>query len=194
MKTDNPNQPTTDSPKDKADGTSDVQSHNVSHNARRISRKPLAVVAILLAVALALVVGSYFGYKYYKSQQNSSSKNTEANKTAQNVCTSLTTEIALLLDSSQTAKLEPYIAKIKALPDYQSDPSCLIPIIVYAVNTSNATEATDSLRLLESLNTSQYKIDPAFSSAGIIDIKDLKVLVEGVNIRKEENKANIIYF
>ena len=90
--------------------------------------------------------------------------------------------------------LRSMIAKIKALPSYQSDPSCLIPIIVYAVNTSNATEATDSLKLLESLNTSQYKIDPAFNSAGIIEIKDLKVLVEGVNIRKEENKANIIYF
>jgi hypothetical protein len=70
----------------------------------------------------------------------------------------------------------------------------LIPIIVYAVNTSNVTEATYNLRLLESLDTSQYKIDPTFNSTGIIEIKDLKVLVEGVTIRKEENKANIIYF
>jgi len=164
------------------------------HNAGNKSRKPLAVVTIVLAVALALIVGGYFGYKYYKNRQNSSSKNTEASKTVQNVCTSLTTEIAPLLSSSQTAKLEPYIAKIKALPGYQSDPSCLIPVIVYAVNTSNATEATESLKLLESLNTSQYKIDPAFSSAGIIEIKDLKVLVEGVKVRNEQNKANIIYF
>ena len=164
------------------------------HNAGNKSRKPLAVVTIVLAVALALIVGGYLGYKYYKSRQNTASKNTEASNSVQDVCTSLTTEIVPLLSSSQTAKLDPYIAKIKALPSYQSDPSCLIPIIVYAVNTSNVTEATDNLSLLESLNTSQYKIDPAFNSAGIIEIKDLKVLVEGVNIRKEENKANIIYF
>lgn len=164
------------------------------HNAGNKSRKPLAVVTIMLAVALALIVGGYFGYKYHKSRQDTASKNTEASKTVQNVCTSLTTEIVPLLSSSQTAKLEPYIAKIKALPSYQSDPSCLIPVIVYAVNTSSVTEATESLKLLESLNTSQYKIDPAFNSAGIIEIKDLKVLVEGANIRKEQNKANIIYF
>ena len=153
------------------------------------NRKIIKVVAIVLAVALILTAGGYLGYRYYKNRQNSASK-----KTVQDVCTSLTAEIAPLLASSQTAKLEPYIAKVKALTGYQSDPSCLIPIIVYAVNTSNATEATDSLRLLELLNTSQYKIDPMFNSAGIIEIKDLKVLVEGVNIRKEENKANIIYF
>ena len=70
MKTDNPNQPTTDSPKNKVDGTTGVQSHNVSHGVRRTSRKPLAVVTIVLAVALALIVGGYFGYKYYKSRQN----------------------------------------------------------------------------------------------------------------------------
>jgi hypothetical protein len=165
-----------------------------NHNAGNKSRKPLAVVIIVLAVALALIIGGYLGYKYYKSRQDTASKNTEASKTVQNVCTSLTTEIVPLLSSSQTAKLEPYIAKIKALPEYKSDPSCLIPIIVYAVNTSNVTEATYNLRLLESLDTSQYKIDPTFNSTGIIEIKDLKVLVEGVTIRKEENKANIIYF
>jgi hypothetical protein len=68
MKTDNPNQPTTDSPKDKVDGTSGVQSHNVSHNARRTSRKPLAVVAILLAVAL--MVGGYFGFRAFMSNSD----------------------------------------------------------------------------------------------------------------------------
>lgn len=73
MKTDNPNQPTTDSPKDKVDGASGVQSHNVSHGVRRTSRKTLAIVTIVLAVALALIVGGYFGYKYYKSRQNSAS-------------------------------------------------------------------------------------------------------------------------
>jgi predicted negative regulator of RcsB-dependent stress response len=42
------------------------------HNTGNKSRKPLAVVTIVLAVALALIAGGYFGYKYYKSRQNSS--------------------------------------------------------------------------------------------------------------------------
>ncbi len=37
------------------------------------NRKIIKVVTIVLAVAVALIVGWYFGYKYYKSRQNSSS-------------------------------------------------------------------------------------------------------------------------
>ncbi len=143
----------------------------------------------LFAIAILVVVLSVAAYLIFiYSQRNNVSKKVS------NACAELSYEVAPLLDVRLSKNLEPYIVKIKSLPRYESDPNCIIPIVIYNINLSNESEATKYYNILDAFKGSKHTISTAYYNKGIVSIASVKTLLEGLRLRNSALKGNTLTF
>ena len=105
------------------------------------------VVIIAFVITLILIILSVVIYLIWTGKLNLS-----LSKTAK-VCsapqqTELMKSVGGSLDPIQAFFLKDYIPKILSLKNYQKDPNCLYPLVVWYINTSNASDAEKYLKLL----------------------------------------------
>jgi len=143
----------------------------------------LFAVAVVL---VALLVAAYFIFIY--SQRNNGSTKVS------NTCTEISYEVAPLLDARLSKNLEPYIAKIKSLPRYETDPDCIIPVAIYNINVSNEPEATKYYNILEAIKDKKHTISVAYYNKGIVSVASVKTLLDGLRLRNSARKGNTLTF
>ncbi|MDB5183061.1 MAG: hypothetical protein JWO47_845 [Candidatus Saccharibacteria bacterium] len=115
---------------------------------------------------------------------------------AQNTCVTDKTGMALskditLLKAKNVSKLKPIATQIESLKGYQKSPTCMYVLTMYYINASDAIKAQaeyDTLKELKPHGSYGINIQKA-----TLSLTDLKTLIEGVKLRSEQFKNNVLY-
>jgi hypothetical protein len=84
--------------------------------------------------------------------------------------------------------------EIKQINKYDSSYDCLLPIIVSDAYKGDFESAKKHYSLLKTMAKENDKLDKNYSSAGYYKIKDLKALINRIEIRYKNIKENARYF
>ena len=69
-----------------------------------------------------------------------------------------------VLEPKDVSRLEPITKEIKALPNYQNDPSYVYILLVYYINLSDSPNATHYLVQLNKISKSNLALEPVLQS------------------------------
>jgi type II secretory pathway pseudopilin PulG len=164
------------------------QHHSLKVKRPHISRRMLIIVLICLIV-FAAAAAAYF---VYNSRHKKAVK--QASVSAQ--CSELylngyytPTDKGLVVNSKRD--LKPLVTKIQALPGYDTDANCLVVVVEYYINLSDAK------------NSKLYydKLTTAYAAKGYVAVlkpiartpTQLKPIVEFLQLQLEESKKNMLY-
>lgn len=144
-------------------------------------RKALLFVVLILILGVAgLLVASY--------QENQNQKAEE--KLARDGCNQQIIEAASpYMNLGYEKQLEPHLEKIKALPEFESDPNCLYIVAMHEAMGGHTEEAKEYLAKLEAVYDEKRGFSPHFNDSSV-SVQKIRDEIERAESNKEFNKQN----
>ncbi len=140
----------------------------------------VCIVGLLLLIAVGIVL-----WRSTLVQNKSTSQKTSSSICSQQVIQ----EAAAFMGLSKSKQLEPIVARIQQLKDYDSDANCLDIVTTYYAYSGDYKNASTSLDKLEKVYDKQQGFSEFFGSYAN-SIEKLRQYVDFLKLREEQFQKN----
>ncbi len=135
---------------------------------------------ILLAVLVIMALGLISWALYIHSSSNIVGKECTIDGNRH-----LLQEASTLITNPNGLLLKPIVTKIQHIANYQKDPNCLYPLLVYSLHTSNLSAASKYLKEFNKVYNSHIGLSPYLGK----DLYSISSLKEAVVTLQNQSKV-----
>lgn len=128
-----------------------------SKSKKSVSKKSVSLLLIVIALIILVVSVAYYLFQ---------NKNKEAGSfilqapVSEGICDDdLVNRVHVLFDLDKVSELEKVVSEIKLRDNNESDPNCIVPAFIYAINTGNVGEAERLMAQFSQLSNAQDKLN-----------------------------------